>query len=870
MIAIPVARVKTPKPLLGRVQRAHLLARLNAQPHTPCVLIRAQAGSGKTSLLQQWTESLRTAVAWVTLSEEENDPATFIRAMTAALQHAGLAVTNAAVSFLGSQGSVAMEPVVQTLINAIEQLGAPCTLILDDYHLITNEAVHKAVTRLVDHIPEQMRLAITSREEPPLPLARWRLREQILDLGPADLQFTLSEAEAWLNGHHQLGLAPADLDQLLAWADGWAASLQFAALALKSNATVAQLLGFADPGHDLVAFLATEVLSRQPEHLQRFLVETSVLERLCAPLCDAVTGRTESALVLEELYRRNLFLLPLAGEQPTYRFHRLFATFLTDRLKRLHPDWLPALHQRAAAWLEANGSPLEALPHLLTAGDQDGAARILLSIGRPMLDRGEARGLLTWLARLTDAAILADPSLCLIKARAHLQTGETHGGERWLQRAEECLAEQTAAIRQNPSLARVLKGEIAALRCHLPILRHEAGPAIRFARTALACLPVHDSPLRLGVQLDLGLHYYYRLGDLSRAARTFTECARLSRDSANPESALFAYAYLGWVRVSQGRLRQAGPMSGIIHVSMASLLLEWHELAEARRYLQEAMRLAEQGSVMQVLALGYREEVRHLLASGQFDQISGPLHRIRELSGWSMADFWQAVGAFLQGDTARAEAWAADAGFAPESTPRFDNVVRYAFYGDLLAATGKAKLALTVAERLRTFATTHGWSNFALRADLLSAIAYDALGMDTPSVAAIGAALDSAAVEGAVWVFLSRGKAIGRVLSRYATTHRQGITPPTSLAHARRLLAILGEPAVPEAQLNLAESVVLSEREREVLQLIAAGDSNEAIAQRLFVTVGTVKTHLHRIYTKLEVGSRTQAVARARSLGLLE
>lgn len=829
-------------------------------------------------------------VAWVAMAEEDNDPAIFLNAVSMALRKASVRLSDVASLVLGSQGAPTAETAMRTLINAVEAAEQPCALVLDDYHVVENETVHRAISYLVDHMPESMRLVIASRTEPPLAMARWRLQGKMTEVTQADLQFSLGEGAQLLNTIHRLGIPGEQLERLVATTEGWAAGLQFVALALRNRTSVADVLTMVQQSRHMVDFLAEEVFTQQREALQRFLLMTSVLERFSASLCDAVTQRTDSADLLAEALRRSLFLLPLEGDTPQYRYHRLFAQFLQGRLQRTAPETVPELHRRAAAWHESSGHLSEALQHLLAAADYGGAARVMERLGRSMLERGEARTVQTWLAKLPDAEIASRPGLCLIRAWSYLQTGQAEAGERWIERADQALLHRRAGGASEEADARKLKGEIAALRCRLPIFRHEAGPALRWARTALACLPEEGSPLRLGVQMDLGMHYYFRQGDLVKASRVFSDCARLSVANGNAETGLFALTYLGWVRVSQGRLHQAGdvyqyalqvardlkwdlsPISGFVHVSMATLLLEWYELDEARRYLAEAMRRAEQGGVMQVLILGYREEVRQYLISGEYHRIGDPLNRLRSLGAGSAADFWEAVAAYLQGDVERAQAWAVATGFEPDAEPNFGNVLRYAFYGDVLMLLGRPDLALRVAARMRAFAESAGGVTVAMRADLLAAIAHDALGDTRASVAALGGALGRAAREGGVWGFLSRGNRLAPVLSHYLAAAQQGGSRPgqeISVAHARRLLSILAPGQPLEPAVDRSDATLLSEREQEVLRAISAGDSNEEIARRLFVTVGTVKTHLHRIYGKLDVRSRTQAVARARSQGLL-
>ncbi len=898
---IPPARPElVPRPRLSQRLGEGLARRLT--------LVCAPAGFGKTTLVSEWLRTLAgVSAAWLTLDEEDNDPARFLDYLIAALQSAQAGLGKAAQALLRSPHAPPVRSILTALINDLARGATDLVLVLDDYHEIETQAGHDAVALLLDHLPQPLHLVIISRTDPPLPLARLRARDQVTEIRAADLRFTVEEAAIFLNQVMRLGLAAEDIAALEARTEGWAAGLQLAALSMRgSEDSAAFVAAFTGSNRYVLDYLAEEVLRRQDERVQRFLLQTSILERLTGPLCDAVVADpladepagpsgafslirlfadSPGQAMLVALEQANLFTVPLDAERRWYRYHRLFAEFLRGRLRQAHPDLWPELHRRAARWYEQRGWAAEAVPHALAAQDWEHAARLVEGVAQGLLLRGEMATLRRWVEALPDAVVRSRPHLCVLAAWVLVLQMQVEAAEPYLRCAEEGVA---AGREAEASLA----GEMLALRSMAAVFRGDMRGAAELARQALERSSSEDAFLRSVVAFDAGLGHLLD-GDAPAASRAFAEAVDCARQANSTLIAVVAMCQWAEQERDQGRLQRAAeiyeqalrwldeqemqelPIAGMAHSGLGGLLGEWNRLDEAAERLTRGTALCRQWAGVAAFH-GYANLVRVRRAQGD---VAGALAAVAEMEELARQSDFVTMDEFSLGslclrlwiEQGRWEAvsrWAEQGArvLGGEGGP-------YPYVGMLSARMGlaRARLAqglpeetLELLEPLLPEVERLGQETVALEVLLLQAQAQQALGRPAEALAALRQALQRGEPAGYVRLFLDEGAPLAALLRLAAA---RGVAP----AYVQRLLAAIGggTRAAPTAYGPAALVEPLSGREREVLDLLAAGCSNREIARRLVISVGTVKRHINNIYGKLDVHSRTQAVARAGELGLL-
>jgi len=884
--------IARPRPDL--LPRPRLTQRLNDGLHRKLTLISAPAGFGKTTLLSEWSLQSKRPVAWISLDEGDNDPARFWAYFIAALQTLQVNVGDAALAAFQSPQPPPMEVVLTALINEIAIIPEPFALVLDDYHVIETQPVHSALTFLLNHLPPQMHLIIATRADPPLPLARLRGRGQLTELREADLRFTTDEAAAFLNQAMGLNLSAEQVAALEERTEGWIAGLQLAALSMQGRSDIPGFIAaFAGSHRYILDYLAEEVLQRQPEGVQTFLLQTAILDRLSGPLCDTVTGQGDSQTMLERLERANLFLVPLDEERRWYRYHRLFAELLRAYLQREQPNRVPGLHRRASEWYEQNGLLAEAVGHALAAKDFERAARLVEQAAPQMLMRGELVTLLGWLAALPDERIRAWPALCTYYAWVLTLTGQLDAVEPRLQDAEQGLQPDIPAAELQDLL-----GQIAAIRAYIAALHRDVPHAIELARQALEHLPEENPAVRAFVAFTLGGACLLS-DDVAEACQAFAEASALGRAAGNVHVAIPALCNLAGLRALQGQLHQAAglyqealelatpslahqregrggrtlPVAAMAYSGLGGLLYEWNDLEGAMRHLREGIEQSKQWGNVDALASSYARVARVLQAQG--DE-AGALEALKEAGQLvrrhavipttaARVAAYQASLWLAQGNLGAATRWVQERGLSVDDELGYLREPEHIALARVLIAQGKYDEALQFLARLRQAAETRGRMGSLIEILVLQALALQSQGNTTQAMPALERALSLAEPEGYVRLFVDEGAPMAKLL-------RQALSRGIAPNYVSRLLAAFGaeeqrgEEAEKRAPLLLEP---LSERELEVLRLLAAGLSNREIAEKLIVAVGTVKAHIHNIYGKLGVQSRTQAVARARELGIL-
>jgi LuxR family maltose regulon positive regulatory protein len=884
-------RVPSTRPNL--VARPRLHERLDQGEERKLTLVSAPAGFGKTTLLVEWLmerSGNERSVVWVSLEESDNDLARFLSYLVGALQNVEEGIGEGVLASLRSPELPPIETVVGALINELADAEGEVTVFLDDYHLIDTRLVHETVSFFLEHLPENVNLVIATRTDPPLSLSKLRARDQLTEIKAADLRFTTDEAAAFLKDVMGLSLSTEDIAALAEITEGWVAALQLAALSMRDREDVSGFVeSFSGSNRHVLDFLAEEVLERQPEGMREFLLKTSVLERMSALLCDALTGRDDGQEMLERLERENLFVVPLDDERVWYRYHHLFADFLKSRLMRERPESAGELHLRASGWYEDNGRLAEAIGHALFASDHDVAARLIEESVEGAVERGEGATALRWLEALPTEAKRRRPRLFVEHAVALVITGRPDDAEPLLQEAER------AAEAADEKDRRFLLGFASTVRSWRARLWGDAPKAVELARRALSLLPDGEATVRNYAAVRLG-DALRAVGDLAAADEAYAEAARIDQAAHHTYGRLAGMVMHARVRAEQGRLREAdeafrralrllteggfelSPAAGVVHIGMGTLLYERNDLDEAERALERGVELAERTGDVSTLVWAYVTLSRNKRARG--DE-GGALERARQaevVARDSGADLqiaialaWMTRLLLTRGDLTEAVAFeqeraatAVDAADAARVVDRLTSV-------RLLYAQGRHREALALLEELGETAEAAGRTGDLIEILTLQALALWAGHEKERAVSTLAGALTLAEPEGYVRTFVDEEAPMGDLLSATLEARRRGHLDAAgriSVSYIARLLAAVAQEATaPATNERLPEP--LSEREMEVLALIAAGESNEQIAAKLFVSLSTVKTHINRLYRKLGARSRTQAVACARELDII-
>jgi LuxR family transcriptional regulator, maltose regulon positive regulatory protein len=895
-------------PRAGFVPRPRLVARLAQGMDRGLTVVCTPAGFGKTTLLGDWARRSRRPAAWLSLDAGDNDPARFWRYVAAALDRARPGTCAPLAALLRGPQQPPLEAVVTSLINELMAGEREVALLLDDYHLIEAPAVHDSVTFLLERLPPGLRLVLASRADPPLPLARLRARGQLAELRAADLRFTLEETAAFLREATGLDLPALLVGTLQDLTEGWAAGVQLAALSLQGHSDPAGFVAtFAGSNRYVLDYLTEEVLARQPEEVVCFLMETSVLDRLCGPLCDAVTGRTGGQARLEALERANLFMVPLDDERRWWRYHHLFAGLLRARLAHEQPERVPELHRRAAAWHEEHGSADEAVRHALGAGEPDWAARLVERHVEGLLQRSEGATVRRWLSALPVASVRARARLCLAQTITAVVGGRLEAVEPLLADAERAFA-ATGDEPHEPSIGRAMSvlanipASIAFLRAELARLRGDAVRAVGCDQRAMAHLGEEDWLLRSMVAWNLAVADWLR-GRLKEAEHALAEVVAERAATAESYFTVRAGYDLGQVQRAQGRLgaalhtyrqgleiaSQAGhqlPTAGMAHVGLAEVRYEQHELAAAHEHATQGVALCRHLAFTQPLATGLAMLARVRQAEGD---AAGALDAIGEAGRVELSPqlaslhnpvpAWRARLLLSNGEVAAAARWASERGLGPDDELSYPREAEYLVLARVLLAERTYDQALQLLERLHAQAAAQQRTSSIIELSALQALALAARGDQAAALDSLAGALILAAPEGYVRVFADEGAPMARLLGRLAAAQRTGQATHAGVISLDYLdrLAPAFQPGSPRparrttrhtaAAAGPAEA--LSARELEVLRLLAAGKSNQQIADELVVVRDTVKKHVGHILGKLGAANRTQAVARARALGLL-
>ncbi len=902
-------KLHVPRPQPGFVPRPRLAAALDQGLARRLVLVCAPAGFGKTALLADWARSGSRPVAWLSVDAADNDPARFWRHVVAALERVRPGIGERAGPLLGPPAPPSFEGLVTALIN--ELAAGPgedeVLLVLDDYHLIEAEQVHAPLEFLVEHLPPGLHLVLASRSDPPLPLARRRAGRQLAELRAAELRFTAGEAGFLLGEAIGADLDAGAVAALTSRTEGWAAGLQLAALSLRGQADPAGFVaGFSGSHRHVLDYLAGEVLDQQPEEVRTFLLETSVLERLSGPLCDAVTGRTGGQMMLEQVERANLFLVPLDEVRGWWRYHHLFADLLRARLQQQHPDRLAELHRNAAAWSAEHGLADDAVRHAVAAGEMTWAARLVEQHVDGLILRSEGATLARWLAALPTELASSRPRLYLAQTFVAVANGDLAAAEPPLDAAEHAFAHAAdepfePSVGNAASLLTNVPAAIALERAALAHLRGDSEGTAAFASQALALVGEGEWMLDSIIHWHLAVAEWLR-GHLPQAEHAVASSIAQWQQAGEPTLTAWGSHHLGQVQRAQARLgaaldtyqqtleitappgQPALPASGLPHVGMAEVAYQRDELGAALAHVMEGIARCRQFAYSQALAGGLAalawirqaqgDAAGALEAIGEAEQIA-PSSGVTSLLNPVPAQ--RARLLLAQGEVAAATRWTEECGLDADDEPSYPREPGNLVLARVLLAQDRPGAALGLLERLHAAAAAQDRAGSLIEIGALRALALAAAGEEDAAVDALARALILGCPQGYVRVFADEGAPMAALLARLVAAQKAGQAsvrgvPLGCLAPVLR--AFGGKDAAPGARRAAAAAVPglieqLTAREQEVLVLLAAGTPNPRIAEELVVSLDTVKKHVSHLLGKLGAANRTEAVTRARQLDLI-
>jgi LuxR family transcriptional regulator, maltose regulon positive regulatory protein len=905
-------KLHLPRPRPGFVPRPRLVSRLDEGLARGLVLVCAPAGYGKTVALADWARRSGRPVAWLSLDAGDNDPVRFWRHVVAAVGPVKPGIEGRVLPLFGPPPPSLFEGPVTALINelAAQPGDDKAILILDDYHLIDAEPVHESLLLLLEHLPPGLKVVLASRSDPPLSLGRLRAGGQLAELHAAELRFSAEEAAALLQRVAEgasSALSDADVAVLTARTEGWAAGLQLAGLSLRGQADTAEFVAAFSGSHRYVLdYLAEEVLERLDGQMRDFLLETSVLERLSGELCDAVTGRTGSQALLERVERAGLFLVPLDEVRGWWRYHHLFADLLLARLRRERPARAVVLHRAAAAWYEERDLADDAVPHALAAGDAMWAARLIEQHFDATYHRGQRATIHRWLAALPADLVHARPRLQLAQAWMAVVGGHVEEAGVALDAAQRASA-QAAEEPFEPSAGRAAsllantRAAITVARGWLAWLHGDADGATALASQALGELTDGDWLLTSLGQLELALADRLR-GRLDDAERGFTASLAGWRAAGERGSAVSVCELLGRVHLARGRLdaalgtfqlaleiatepgQPALPAAGVAYAGMAEVEYQRDELNAALSHVTEGIARLRAVNHTAPMATGLARLAWIRRATGD---AAGALEAIGEAGrvapSPAVTGLVNPVPAqrarllLAQGNVAAAARWTEQHGLSPEDEPSYPHEQEYLVLGRLLLAQDHPGEALALLDRLIAQAAAQDRMGSVIEIQALRALALAADGDEPAAVRTLAEALILAFPQGYVRVFADEGPPMRALLGRVIAARRAGQASVLDIPLrqlARVTEAFDGKPDVPGSRPDGAAGAAglidpLTGRELQVLAMLAEGTPNQAIAKELFVTVFTVKKHVSHILAKLGAANRTEAVARARELGLI-
>lgn len=889
----PLLNTKLFKPTTGpqTINRVRLTDKLNAGLKSRVILISAPAGFGKTTLISAWADQLKIKSAWFSIDTGDNDPNRFFTYCLASLQNINPDFGKPTSSLLQSPQAPSLDLIIANFINDVAASLGETVLILDDFHLIESKEIHTVMDYLVENLPANLKLVVMSRQDPPWHLSRLRVRNHLSELREADLRFTVDEAFDFFRDSMKLELTQNDIEALESRTEGWIASLQLAGLAMQGRKDISSFISDFTGSHSyIVDYLTEEVLQYQKDNVQEFLLKTSILNRFCSGLCDAVTGRTDSSELLDELLKLKLFVIPLSDTRIWYRYHHLFSDLLQYRLSQTYPDIIKDLHIRASIWFEENGLIEEAFYHAIQGDDYESAADLIESVSVNTLMRGEIVTLQKWISQVPDDVINARALICICRAWIYNISGELQKVEPEVSKAE--IAVREGQKRYNETEVANIKGHIVLLRSYYfspfytgnpdNILKHR-----KLLLEAKANLKT-DNPIILSIlELVLGGTYFFTC-EWNNAIQNFRSAQYYGEISGNHLVTYAAINNQADILIFQGKLREAYhlvsstinettkkygrlfPPLSFVYLAMGKLLYEMNNISAAEEYFLLCVKLTNSIAnpalyIMALLQLAYIKQVegktKEAKSNLQQAEEVGRINTIylREIT----VDSFKTRVFLFQKNFKNTLSWIEKFRKDPMTKAGLFSQAKLIIAKTYIALNenDKALLLLSELKESSEIFEAKGW---LIESYILEALAFDNEGETDRAIESIRKALTLAEPEGYFRLFIDQGNKMQELLENVLA-----IYPDDESFSAGYVSSLIKQINSENNSNGQSMDEPLSDREIEVLRLLSAGFSNQAIADKLFVAIGTIKKHTHSIYQKFNVDSRTRAIKKARELNII-
>jgi LuxR family maltose regulon positive regulatory protein len=930
-ISLLKTKVHIPKTRSDLVRRVRLQEMLSANQKRKLTLISAPAGFGKTTLLSDWLQGVKRSVAWISLDRGDNDLTRFLSYVVMALQGIQGGFGISILEMIHSPKPPPMDSILVSLINTVTELFDPFYLILDDYHVITERAVHEAIIFLVDHLPPSMQMVLSSRSDPPWPIARLRARGELLELSAKDLRFTHQEARQFLTRVMGFDLKEDELKALELRTEGWIVGLQMAALSMRGQDDISGFIkAFTGSNRFILDYLMEEVLERQSPTIQDFLLRTSVLERMTASLCDAlvkgkenrdwrmVTGEGDeiniqspistpqspisslqspisSQQILEYLDQSNLFVIPLDNERNWYRYHHLFSDLLRSRLQQVKPHLLKGLYGQASDWCDENDFMVEAVQYALSAKNFERASQLIEENALNMIHHGELTTVLAWFSDFPQEILEVRPWLRIHHAWALLYLGQMEAAEGQIQKVEDTLE---GFEESRVDEAQHLKSHILAIRANLEEIRGDRPLAARLAGEALDLLPESELIMRSSL-LMLRSFCLQWSGKYKEAAKISQEAVALSRSIGNQDVVVMALNDLAALQIYQAKLHDAlatcekalevdresrwqdnvVPIRsiGTTYLYMSRVLLEWNNLDAALEAALKGLELRREWGGVDTEVIGSIDLIRTYLARGALEQAQEVILRTKIASPEIAAlqlPLVEAMAFLTMGDVKKAIRVIEERGIHISEAINLGSLPSYPVLAKALIQDGRLEEALGLLERLQDVVDERGLTRSLIETLVQKAMALQKQGEEERAIGSLEEALTLAEPGGFVRTFINEGTPMGKLLRTLRVrgcktdyVDKLLVELENGAKEGRSVTKTLAA-GVGEAQVSLVEP--LTERELQVLRLLRTDLSAKEIADELFVAVSTVRSHIKRIYSKLDVHTRLEAISAARDLGLIK